>query len=314
MFKKLLNKMGIGLASVNLVLESDRVRVGDEILGTIMIKGGSAETKIDAVNVIVNMKTRHGDDETIHELAKLQTVQHLVVHEGDDLQFPFRYPLPLVPQSSPYVKYSLHTELDIPGALDKHDFDDLIVFPAEPIGILQEALHHLGFAPKEDSGEMEGHYQKFEYKPIHGAFFGRLSELEVIFLLEESGVRLHVELDHKTGFFGREIETTPTVLIGYEHLESIESAAEILLDFLEHESMNVRLAIANERHHDHHHHHHHDHHDHRYSFETEVNEAVVAAVASGLVEAAIEELVEEAIEDETEEWEEDCDDCETYED
>ncbi|KEO80963.1 sporulation protein [Tumebacillus flagellatus] len=293
MFKKLLNKIGIGSASVNLVLESDHVRVGEELLGTIMIKGGNSETKVDAVNVNVVMNTRHGDDETTHEIAKLQIVQGLVVREGDDLRYPFRYTLPVVPQSSPYVKFSLHTELDIPGAVDKHDFDDFIVLPAAPVGVIQEALHHLGFAPKEDSGEMEGRYQKFEYKPVAGAFQGRLSELEAIFLLEETGVRMYVELDHKTGGFGKEIETTPTVFIGYDHLSSVESACAVLVDFLEHEIHNAGYAASHAVHAPSHHapHHHHEFHG------SDLGNAVATGIVSGLVAAAVDVVVEEMVED-----------------
>ena len=94
MFKKLLNKIGIGSASVNLVLESDRARVGEELRGTIMIKGGNGETKVDAVNVNLIMNVKHGEDEQTHEIAKINIVQGLVVREGDDLQFPLRYTLP----------------------------------------------------------------------------------------------------------------------------------------------------------------------------------------------------------------------------
>jgi sporulation-control protein len=240
------------------------------------------------------MNVKHGDDEQTHEIAKINIVQGLVVREGDDLQFPLRYTLPSLPQSSHYVKFSVHTELDIPGAVDKHDFDDFYVLPAEPVGLIQEGIHHLGFAPKEDSGEMEGHFQKFEYKPVGGAFQGRLSELEAIFLLEEEGVRLYVELDHKSGGFGKEIETTPTVFIGYGHLTSVENAKAVLVDFLEQEIHSAghgahgHVAHASHGHHESHGHHAHD---------SELGSAIVGGLVGGLVAAAVDEIVEEIVED-----------------
>lgn len=303
MFKKLLNKMGIGSASVNLVLNQDRARIGEDIVGTIMIKGGNSETKIDAVNVNFTMNSRRGNDEQTHEIAKINVVRGLVVQAGEDLQFPFRYTLPVVPQSSSFVKYTLHTELDIPGAVDKHDFDDFYVLPAQSVAVIQEAIHHLGFEPKQDSGELEGQFQKFEYKPIAGQFLGRLSELEVIFLLEEQGVRLHVELDHKSGFFGREIETTPTVFIGYGHLNSVDSCSAVLLDFLEREISNVAY-VANQSHgygqpHSYGNAGHHDSHGHRAHDHNEgpgLGTALAAAALGGLVGVAVEKMTENAIE------------------
>jgi sporulation-control protein len=239
MFKKLLNKIGIGTASVNLVLEADRARVGEDLAGSILIAGGSSETRIDAVNVNLIMKTKQADSEHEHSVLRVPVVHGLVVAPEENLQFPLRFTLPALPQSSRYVTYTLHTELDIPGAVDKHDFDEFYVLPAQPVAVLQDALHHLGFTPKPDSGEMEGQFQKFEYRPTSGAYKGRLSELEVIFVLEEEGVRLYVELDHKFGFFGQEIESTPTVFIGYGHLNTVESAQAILADFLEQEIRSV---------------------------------------------------------------------------
>lgn len=299
MFKKLLNKIGIGTASVNLVLDADRARVGEDLVGSIMITGGSSETKVDAVNVNLIMKTKQGDSEHEHHVAKIPVVKGLVVGSGENLQFPIRFTLPALPQSSRYVTYSLHTELDIPGAVDKHDFDDFYVLPAQPVAVLQDALHHLGFEPKSDSGEMEGPYQKFEYKPTSGAYKGRLSELEVIFLLEEEGVRLYVELDHKSGYFGKEIESTPTVFIGYGHLNSVESAQAIWTDFLEQEISHVAHGSAHVSHAPHAGHAPHGHHsDHD---GPGLGTTLAAAAVGGLVAAAagavVEELVEDAIEE-----------------
>ncbi|PWK11303.1 sporulation protein [Tumebacillus permanentifrigoris] len=240
MFKNLFHKLGVSSATVNLVLDSDRVRVGEEVVGAVLITGGKTETQIDAVNVHLTMKNKQGDEERTYEIAKINVATGLVVREGESLQFPLRYTLPVLPQSSHYVSFTLHTELDIPGAVDKHDFDNFYVLPAQPIAVIQETLYHLGFEPKADSGELEGHHQKFEYKPTRGAYRGRLTELEAIFLLEDEGVRIYVELDHRSGLFGQEVETTPTVFIGYEHLNSVESCKAVFIDFLEQEIRHFR--------------------------------------------------------------------------
>ncbi|WP_157722063.1 sporulation protein [Tumebacillus avium] len=197
MFKKFLSKIGIGAATVNLVLDDARGRIGEEVIGKILVEGGNVEQQIDAINVDFNMEMKLDDRTARSRIQSLTVARNLQVKPGDKLEFPFRHLLPELPQTSRYVRYTYHTRLDIPEALDKHDFDEFGVLPNLSIATVQSALHKLGFTEKFESGVFNGYYQEFEYRPMEGPFAGRISELEVVYITEANGVRMHVEIDKK---------------------------------------------------------------------------------------------------------------------
>jgi sporulation-control protein len=240
MFKKILHKLGIGSAEVNLVLHNEHVRVGDEVTGVLIVKGGNADTQVDAIRVELEQRALVEKDDHTHELHNVvhavTVATGLIVKPGEERTFPFRFEVPGVPQSSRFVRYGFNTRLDIPGAVDKHDFDEVIIYPSVPLAVLQEAIQSLGFAETYESGMYDGRVQEFEYKPHGGPFYGRLSEFEAIFWHEETGIRLYAELDRKArgilGVFGAEFEQRASTLIPYEDLESVDTAAEAIARFL----------------------------------------------------------------------------------
>ncbi|WP_157729500.1 sporulation protein [Tumebacillus algifaecis] len=197
MIKKFLSKIWIGAATVNLVLDDSRGRIGEEVSGKILVEGGNVDQKIDAIHVDFLLEARLDDRTARSRIQSVTVAQGLQVRAGEKLEFPFRHQLPELPQSTHYVRYTYHTRLDIPQALDTHDFDEFILLPRPSTATAQNALHALGFRDKQESGVFNGHYQEFEYRPVQGPFAGRIDELEVVYITEDRGLVLHIELDKK---------------------------------------------------------------------------------------------------------------------
>jgi len=240
MFKKILNSLGVGTATVNLELHNEQVRIGDTVTGTIYVKGGSDETRIDAIHVDLTMKALVKKDDHQHEttvrLDRVTVTGGLTIKPGEQQSFPFRFVVPFAPLSSRYVKHYFNTSLDIPKAIDKHDYDELIIHPSKDVQTVIEGIEKLGFRESADSGRYDGRrYQEFEFKPTAGRYRGQLDEIEVIFLPDPNGVRMHLELDRKNrGLFGALLddldldESKHTVLVARDLLDSAQDVADAL--------------------------------------------------------------------------------------
>jgi sporulation-control protein len=245
MLKKFLSKIGIGAATVDLVLDQQTARVGEEATGTIIINGGNVDQQIDAIFVNLDIEAKRGDHTARRKVDSVRVATNLQIKAGENMQMPFHYVIPELPQSTKYVSYTFHTSLDIPGAIDKHDFDRFIIQPRASVGLVKEALQAMGFQESYDSGEFDGYFQEFEYKVHSGPFRGRIDELELIFLPVAEGVEMHVELDKRGrglgGFLAEALdrdEQYAVALIPNEALTSRDAVIEALTRFLEAELNN----------------------------------------------------------------------------
>lgn len=245
MFKKFLSKIGIGAATVNLVLDQTTARIGEEVTGTIHIEGGNVDQQVDAIFVNLDIEAKKGDQLLHRKVDSVRVATNLQIKTGEKTQLPFRYVIPELPTTTKRVSYTFHTSLDIPGAIDKHDFDKFVIQPRASVAMVKDALQALGFQESYDSGEFDGYYQEFEYRATGGAFKGRIDELELIFLPVEEGVQLHVELDKRGrglgGFLAEAMdldEQYAAVLLPNEVLTSREATMNALVQFLEAELNN----------------------------------------------------------------------------
>lgn len=249
MFKKFLSKIGIGSASVNLILEDVSGRIGEQVVGHILVEGGAVDQKIDAIDVDFILEARLGDKTARTTIETIAVARDLHVPSGKQIEYPFAHQLPELPISSQYVRYTYHTRLDIPEAIDKHDFDQFYVQPSLSVATAIGAFHALGFYDKHDSGVFNGRYQEFEYAPLSGSesgpFAGRIDELTVVYLSEEDGVRLHIELDKTTkGLFGALAdkldldESHFTLFLSYHSLQDSDATLQTIRRSLEAELNN----------------------------------------------------------------------------
>jgi len=245
MFKKFLSKIGIGAATVNLVLDQQTARVGDEVTGTLQIQGGKVPQHIKAVFVNLYIQAQMGEKSVYRKIATVKVGSNIKLISGQNLRMPFRYTLPELPQSSKQVSYSFHSSLDIPGAIDPRDFDAFNVQPRASVAMVQQAVQALGFRETYGSGEFNGYYQTFEYKASSGPFQGRIDELELVILPGPAGVELHIELDKPSQGLGGLLtealdldEQYAVTELASEKLATVEDAQKALAEFLEAELNN----------------------------------------------------------------------------
>jgi sporulation-control protein len=245
LLKKFLSKIGIGAASVNLVLDDSSARVGEEVKGKVYVEGGNVDQKIDAIDVDLVLEARFGERTAQSTIQTVTVARGLHVKSGEKYEFPFLHQLPELPQSSHYVRYTYHTRLDIKEAVDKHDFDEFLVLPRLEVATAQGAFQALGFREKHESGVFNGHYQEFEYRPASGPFVNRIEELNVVYLPEEAGVRLHIELDKRgKGLLGALADSFDldeshfTLLLTYDTLNDPERTLDQVKKALEAELNN----------------------------------------------------------------------------
>jgi len=221
MFKKLMAKIGVGSATVDLRLDKDAYRLGETMTGTIHISGGNVEQRISDLSVVLMMKAY------VKGQAITRPVQSIPVLHGFTVQpkpfaqeVPFSYVIPNdLALSTHSIHYYLHTKLDVELALDPTDMDAVRVLPPAHIEKVFASLDALAFRQKPDSGKLTPYGQEFSFIPTRPLPVA-LRELEVIFFESPEGLRLLVEFDiAQHGFFRREVERKAEIVIPREYLE-----------------------------------------------------------------------------------------------
>jgi len=205
MFKKILANIGIGAANVNLVLPKTSFAAGDQISGQLRIEGGMIDQRVDKVYLKLLLTSRFKKDDRIQTVSR-EVAQEIIAEgfelkSGDKMQsLPVSFKIPeAIPISAYATKYFLVTGLDIASAVDPKDNDMIEVLPCARQAVVMQAIEkELGFRRKPHTGEFNGRFQEFEYKP--GRFMlGKLDELEVVYQVERDGIRLFMEIDKKAG-------------------------------------------------------------------------------------------------------------------
>lgn len=210
LIKKTLASVGIGAARVDAVLDTDRARPGEQVTGTIHVRGGETPQVIDHVGMALMTQYKHEvDDNEVyvnHVLTETQVRDGFEVGAGDTLELPFTLQIPLqTPVSLGRSQVWVQTALSVSKALDPKDRDVLLIEPDAGTATILQALEQLGFTLRKADCEENRHLgrgvpfiQEFEFMP-GGAYAGRLSELEVVMAADTGGVQLWLETDLHTG-------------------------------------------------------------------------------------------------------------------
>ncbi|MEW6446898.1 MAG: sporulation protein [Bacillota bacterium] len=238
--KKFLASVGIGAARIDLMLPQETYRAGEEVSGTLRIESGKVDQEVNSVYLQLLVKSRYGSGDDVKHVSKiLDTAQisgALSIRAGDPAQeIPVRYGLPVnVPLSARHTKLFLLTGLDVSKAVDPGDADPIVIRPDWRREAVFRALEEeLGFCPSHDSGEYNGRFQEFEFKPMR-FMRGKLDELEVVFDVQNDGVRLYLEIDRKGRFlelFDLD-ETEVSCFVPDRMLRSVPETARFLADFI----------------------------------------------------------------------------------
>ncbi|BAF59641.1 MAG: sporulation protein [Pelotomaculum sp.] len=209
MLKKLLAGIGIGAASVNLEIPQPRVPIGGTVSGTVKVRGGSVDQKIEQIYItlVLDSSYKH-DDETRHLRQEIGTVKvsdgMLVKANSPEVSIPVQLRLPYsIPISKGRSKYYFITGLDIKSAVDPKDQDEIVVLPNTYMQMFFDAVRLLGFREKPFSGDYNGRFQAFEYRPT-SFMAGKLDEIEVYLNATEFALNVVMQIDKKVrGFWGK---------------------------------------------------------------------------------------------------------------
>lgn len=232
MFKKLMAKLGVGAATVDLRLDRDAFQLGDEMTGVIRITGGKVEQQISDLQVELVLQAYVRGKQITRVLQTIPVLKSFTVRPEPYVdEIPFRFSVPAnLAVSTHSIRYVLRTKLDVVQALDPTDLDYVTFLPPTPIAKVITALERLDFRQKPDSGRMTRYGQEFSFFPGRPLAYP-LRELEVVFLESPEGLRLLVELDlAQSGFMRREIEHRGEILIPADLLT--DGNEQKLTDFL----------------------------------------------------------------------------------
>ncbi|QJC53955.1 sporulation protein [Paenibacillus albicereus] len=222
-FKNMMASMGVGGAKVETVLEVPYtgVRPGDEISGRIMVEGGAVPQQINGIElVLMTSYIKEVNDSKVREnvaLARLPLRESFQIGAGSREEFDFRWVLPQhTPVTAGGTQVWIKTSLDIASALDAADNDYIKVLPHPLVAEVLDAVERLGFRTREVECKYVGHsrygapvLQEFEFVP-RTREFGRLDELEMVFLPSPGYVDVLMEVDRRGGAFSEWLGTDET--------------------------------------------------------------------------------------------------------
>ncbi|MGI9278642.1 MAG: sporulation protein [Endozoicomonas sp.] len=217
MLDKLKASLGFGAAKVDTVLDNIALNQGEELAGTIYIKGGDVEQTIDAIKLTFNTEVKEESDSGVSyqtfPLGEMAITDTFVIHPGEEKPIPFTWqlheetPITALNTRNNQSRFWVETQLDIEFAIDPSDRDYIEVHPlpvALPVvaGIihtieqagfeLEKADIEKGFLQGNDFSSHSGCYQEIEF--LKSGFIGS-KEIELSFVLDQHQIHCLAEVD-----------------------------------------------------------------------------------------------------------------------
>ncbi len=231
-----LSSLGIGSATVDLVVPGDRLTAGETVDARVDVAGGSDEQQVD--EIYFALRTRYRTDEG----NRTATVSEFAVEDGfavgPDEELSFDVPI-AVPPETPTTVYGdidvwIDTGLDIDWAADPDDEDPVAVEPQPSLAALLDAVVENGFdlessACRSATGTPfaadRQFVQTFEYRPLTERYRAELDEVEVVASPADGGVEVLLEVDRTDTAFG-EREHRATFTVASEDAEAVAGTVE----------------------------------------------------------------------------------------
>lgn len=242
MFKKALAALGIGGASIDAVLDSAAAVPGGKLAGSITIRGGSLQQEIRSIELSVETDYVHEHDDHksthTHALGRYRIPQAIRVEPNSQQVIPFTIDVPWgAPLSLANQRVWLATRLEVEGAIDPKDRDEIRVQPAPLQARLLEAMGQLGFqlrqarCEKSRLGRGVPFVQELEMRPASGPFRGRLDEVDVVAWAGPGTLEVLLEMDRKArglgSFFAEMLEMDESrTRLTFTDQDLAQSAAE----------------------------------------------------------------------------------------
>jgi sporulation-control protein spo0M len=130
LLRKMMSRVGVGSAHVDLILNKSLWRQGETIEGTVHIYGGTVEQAIERLNVELVQKTIENGKERDAVVAVIPAAGSFAIRPGEKKEMAFSYTIPdTLPPSRPGRSYRFITRLHIEDAVDTLDFDYVQILP-----------------------------------------------------------------------------------------------------------------------------------------------------------------------------------------
>ncbi|MCQ8192358.1 sporulation protein [Streptomyces rugosispiralis] len=244
-FKRLLGSLGVGGPTVDTVLDPGPVRPGGPLSGQVHLRGGSADFEIEQITLelVARVEDERGDEERegVVLFDRFTVGGGFRLAEGEHRSLPFTAHLPWeTPITELYgqplgIILGVRTGLEVAGAKDKGDLDQLTVAPLPAQEAVLEALGQLGFGFKSADLEL-GHvggtgqrlpfYQEIELTPAP-QYAHAINELEVTFLANPGAMDVVLEADKRGGLFSSGEDALTLFTIGHEGVEHRDWNTEV---------------------------------------------------------------------------------------
>jgi len=234
-FERFKASAGTENANMGISVAKAKVRQGSLVSGSIYIKGGGTDQKINGVylSVLTSVLVGEADRKAMQdaEIQKLQVSEAFRLAAHEEKTIPFSLELsPETPITIHKVDVWLKAVLDPP--LDEEPTYDLHVIGTEAAENILIAIRELDFPIKkvinaESRRTASGVLQEFEFF-TNQRFKRQFSEMEVVFLSDKEKTTAHIRLD-------REERTTENLLAR----QMDEQESKLILQYLHNEVPGV---------------------------------------------------------------------------
>ena len=238
----LLNRIGIGSAEIDTILERETLRPGESSPARIEIEGGSDDQEVDEIDLAIatryEVETDDGSSYSTATITETELTDGFSLEAGEErtidagsIHVPESTP-PTVGNTQVWVR----TGLDIDWSVDPKDKDHLEVLPGPYLEALLEVVEDLGFRRnsvdnvKARSFGPGAFAQEFEYKPHSGRYSGSLDEIELFPVRQGDQLEVVVEVDKRGGSLFGSDESHHRITIDDADPAAIERQLTDLID------------------------------------------------------------------------------------
>lgn len=195
MFKDMLARFGKGAAKVDLVLKQSEIPLGDRLEGELNIYGGTVDQTIEGIQIEFYFELTESEKTHTHLVAVIPYQASFTIKANQQRTVPFYLNIPTdLPLSNKNIRYYFITKLQIAGAIDQSDEDEIRILPPQRLERIIHTFTQLGFRETADSRLFNGETQEFHFVPTQ-MLSDIASKLVFMAALETEQVRLLLEIE-----------------------------------------------------------------------------------------------------------------------
>ena len=252
MLEKFFTLMGIGSAEVDLKIPKPHVHLGDNLEGTIKIKGGNVEQEIEKIEISLMLKSSYHDrmqSRLYNQVVSSVTLaERMVIKPDQEEVIPIIFEIPFtrnLPISRGRTEYYLKTNLDIRKAVDPVDHNEIVVVPNKQLKLLFDAFASLGLHEEKYSGDFNGILQEFKFTPTT-FFCQELKEIKVYAKVKKSEMDVTMKIHKKNRGLVENIvddidpdEVDIELKLIFDEMESVSQIADSIKGLIEQECHKI---------------------------------------------------------------------------